>query len=390
MSTAALASAAASLMCIGFDHDPKLDPDGASFPEATGELIRLGASGAILFKRNIRSPQQLVRLTFALKKAAKRPFVLAIDQEGGRVARLRGMPFSDIPPMRQLGLSGDQRAAFACGRTLAGDLSHLGFDVDFAPVLDVDTNPDNPVIGDRSLSADPKIVARLGVALAEGIEEGGVASCAKHFPGHGDTAQDSHLVLPRLTHALERLRAVELLPFAAYARARLAAVMSAHVVFEALDPSVPATFSARIQTDLLRGELGFKGLSVCDDLEMKAISDNWPIGEAAVRAVRAGIDWLLVCHHPEVQLRCVEALIHEAERSAGFRRRLGEAHCRVETFAYRWYRPVSLGAIEAIDKLMRTHALSAQPQEGRAADISLAASDCGDGSDPTNYLDKAP
>lgn len=380
-----IASAAASLLCLGFDHDPERDPDGASFPEATGELIRLGASGAILFRRNIRSPRQLVRLTAALKRAAGRPFLLAVDQEGGRVARLRGVPFSDLPPMRRLGEEGSASAAAIRGATMAGDLSLMGFDVNFAPVLDVDTNPDNPVIGDRALGADPKVVARLGVALARGLEDGGVASCAKHFPGHGDTSQDSHLVLPRLTHPMERLRAVELLPFAAYARAGLAAVMSAHVVFEAIDPGLPATFSARIQTDLLRRELGFRGLSVCDDLEMKAIAANWPIDEAAVRAVRAGIDWLLVCHHPEAQLGCVEALVREAERSTDFRQRLFEAHCRVEAFAYRWFRPVSLGAIEAVDELMRAHEASARPAEDRAAGASPAL-----GADPTNYLDKVP
>ncbi len=372
----ALIHTAASLLCIGFDHDAARDPDGASFPEATGELIRLGASGAILFKRNVRSPQQLVRLTAALKRAAGRPFLLAVDQEGGRVARLRGAPFADIPPMRRLGEAGDRRAAHDLGKALARDLALVGFDVDFAPVLDVDTNPDNPVIGDRAISGDPERVARLGVALAQGLEACGIASCAKHFPGHGDTSQDSHLVLPRVAHAMERLRAVELLPFVAYVRAGLAAVMSAHVAFETIDPGVPATFSARIQTELLRRALGFQGLSVCDDLEMKAIAAHWPAEEAAVRAVRAGIDWLLVCHHPEVQLRCAEALAREAERSSEFRRRLLEAHCRVEAFVYRWFRPVPVGAAEAIGELM-AHA---------GGDGAMPADADGGGRDPTNYL----
>lgn len=370
-----LKSAAASLLCVGFEHDPGRDPNGAPFPEATAELLRMGVSGVILFQRNIRSPGQLVRLNAALKRAASNRLLLAVDQEGGRVARLRHLPFNDLPPARTLGETGNERRAFTRGMTLASDLSLVGFDVNFAPVLDVDTNPLNPVIGDRALSADPHVVARLGVALAKGLEAGGVASCAKHFPGHGDTAQDSHLELPRLNHSMKRLREVELVPFRAYARARLSAVMSAHVAFDAIDPGLPATFSAKIQTGLLRAELGFEGLNVCDDLEMNAIAAHFPIEEAAVRAVRAGIDWLLVCHHPEAQLRCVEALIHEAERSSDFRRRLRQAYARVQRFVVTWFREVTVREIAAVDRLMRDLSLT---DETPPASID----------DPTDYLDK--
>ncbi|MDR0966315.1 MAG: beta-N-acetylhexosaminidase [Myxococcales bacterium] len=338
---------AASLFCIGFEHDPLLDPNAEAIPDATRELIRLGVSGAILFKRNIRSPAQLARLTATLKNTANRPFLLAVDQEGGRVARLRGAPFTDLPPMRKIGEENDESLAFRCGQALAADLRGVGFDVDFAPVLDVDTNPLNPVIADRSFGSAPERVARLGIALARGLEEGGVASCAKHFPGHGDTSQDSHLDLPRLPHTMARLRSVELVPFAAYARAGLASMMSAHVVFEAVDPDLPATFSSKIQTDLLRGELGFDGLCICDDLEMRAIADRWPIPEAAVHAVRAGIDLLLVCHRPEAQLACIEALVREGERSSSFRARLREASHRVRNFAQRWFRPFTADDFEA-------------------------------------------
>ena len=157
--------------------------------------------------------------------------------------------------------------------------------------------------------------------------------------------------------------------------ARLSAVMSAHVAFDAIDPDLPATFSAKIQTGLLRAELGFEGLNVCDDLEMNAIRAHFSIEEAAVRAVRAGIDWLLVCHHPEVQLGCVEALIHEAERSSAFRRRLGEAQARVRRFAATWFRDVTVREIAAVDRLMRDLSL--------ADEVPPAAID-----DPTDYLDK--
>ncbi|HZA14015.1 MAG TPA: beta-N-acetylhexosaminidase, partial [Myxococcaceae bacterium] len=264
-------------------------------------LIDDGIFGAILFKRNIGSAEETAALCHELKALAGRPFILSVDQEGGRVARLRGPPFTSLPPMREIGRDGDAERAYRVGRLLAYELRAVGFDWDFAPVLDVDTNPANPVIGDRAFHSSPEVVAKLGVALARGLEDGGVASCAKHFPGHGDTATDSHLTLPRLPHPLERLRQVELFPFHAYARAGGASVMTAHVLFDAIDPEVPATLSAQVLDGLLRRELGFAGVLVSDDLEMKAITDHFGIAEAAVRGALAGVDLFLVCHRPEAQ-----------------------------------------------------------------------------------------
>src|SRR5262249_37567228 len=197
------------------------------------------------------------------------------------VARLRGPPYTSLPPMRLLGQRGDPETARRVGRLLAFELRATGFDWDFAPVLDVDSNPANPVIGDRSFGSDPAEVVRLGVALAEGMERAGVASCGKHFPGHGDTLQDSHLTLPVLEHGLERLEAVELVPFRAYARAGLASVMTAHVRFPALGEDGAATLSRKSITGLLRERLAFRGGVVRDDLGMKAIAHP---GGAAVAA----------------------------------------------------------------------------------------------------------
>ena len=202
-----------------------------------------GIFGAILFKRNVGTARETAALCRDIKTRAGRPFILSVDQEGGRVARLRGEPFTALPSMRELGQRGDEGLAERVGRLLAHELRAVGFDWDFAPVLDVDTNPANPVIGDRSFSRDADEVARLGVALGRGLEAGGVASCGKHFPGHGDTTTDSHLTLPRLPHDLERLRRVELVPFRAFAQAGLASLMTAHVLFDALEPGVPATMS---------------------------------------------------------------------------------------------------------------------------------------------------
>jgi beta-N-acetylhexosaminidase len=315
-------------MVVGF---PGRRPD----PDLTA-LVEDGVAGVILFGRNLGEPGETAGLVRDLKTLAARPFLVSVDQEGGRVARFRGGPFTRLPPMRTIGQRGDARLARRVGQLLAFELRALGIDWDFAPVLDVDTNPANPVIGDRSFARDPEDVARLAVALAEGLEAGGVASCGKHFPGHGDTLQDSHATLPVLTHGLERLRAVELVPFGAYSRARLAAVMTAHVRFPALGDDVPATLSQRVMQGILRDELGFRGVAVSDDLEMKAIAEP---AEAAVEAVRAGVDLLLVCHHAQVQRRVLDALVDAVERGHLTEQRFREAQARTEVLVRRFVQP---------------------------------------------------
>lgn len=299
-------------------------------------LIDDGLAGCILFKRNIESPGQTAGLIRALKAHAGRPFLLAVDQEGGRVARLRGPPFTALPPMRDVGLAKDEALAERVGRLLAFECRGLGFDWDFAPVVDIDTNPRNPVIGDRSFSREPQEVAQLGVALARGMEAEGVASCAKHFPGHGDTSQDSHVDLPHLPHALERLRSTELVPFAAYARAGLASVMTAHVIFDAVDPGMPATMSHKALTELLRGELGFEGVIVSDDLEMKAIADHYPVEAAVERGLMAGVDVFLVCHDPRVQTRAITAVVEAVEAGRISLARLEQSQERIAALARRF------------------------------------------------------
>ncbi|MGO9828987.1 MAG: beta-N-acetylhexosaminidase [Myxococcaceae bacterium] len=321
----------ARLFVVGFPGRT-LDPDLAT-------LVRDGVLGAVLFARNLGSAAESAELVAELKRSAGRPFLLAVDQEGGRVARLRGAPFTALPAMRELGRRGDVALARRAGRLLAYELSALGIDWDFAPVLDVDTNPDNPVIADRAFGSEPEQVAALGVALAQGLEEGGVASCAKHFPGHGDTRQDSHHTLPVLAHTLERLRQVELLPFRRYAQAGLASVMTAHVRFPALGEDLPATMSRRALSDLLRGELHFRGVCVSDDLEMKAISEHMGVEEATVEGARAGVDVFLVCEHADVQRRCLEALVRAVEAGHVPRQRLVEAHGRIDALLTRFSHP---------------------------------------------------
>src|SRR5512133_1247791 len=313
---------ASALLCVGF-HGKTPSPEVL-------ELIRRGVSGVILFSRNVESAEQVAELSAALKRAAGRPLLVTIDQEGGRVARLRApQGFTELPPMRAVGSANDDALAFEVGKLLGRELRAVGIDQDYAPVVDVDTNPANPVIGDRSFSRDPAAVGRLGAALALGLQAEGVAACAKHFPGHGDTSQDSHVDLPRLPHALERLRRVELLPFRALAQAGVAAVMTAHVVFERLDPRRPATLAPPAMR-LLRDELGFQGCCVSDDLEMKAVAEHFPLEEAAPGAVAAGVDQLLVCHRADLQAKAIDLVRGAVETGAVSRDRLAEARARVE------------------------------------------------------------
>jgi beta-N-acetylhexosaminidase len=281
--------------------------------------------GAILFKRNVGADlRETAELNARLAAAAPResPLLLAVDQEGGRVARI-GAPALRLPPMRALAEWMDAPTAERIAERQAAELAALGFTMNFAPVLDVDTNPQNPVIGDRAFSRDAEVVANLGVAWARGLAKGGVLACGKHFPGHGDTRADSHLELPVVDLGRAELE-THLLPFARAAAAGVASLMTAHVVFRTIDASVPATLSRAICTEL-RARIGFRGVLVSDDLEMRAIQDHVGVGEAAVRAIEAGCDALLVCSDFDLQEEAYAALVARAEADGAFRARCEEA-----------------------------------------------------------------
>jgi beta-N-acetylhexosaminidase len=298
-------------------------------PEALCELARAGKLGGfVLFRRNLGAPAQIAELTLALTSLAPadRPLWMSVDQEGGRVARL-GPPVVTLPPMRVLGEIDDPTLTRDAALVLGRQLRLLGFNLDFAPVLDVDTNPDNPVIGDRSFGREAERVIVHGRAFAAGLESAGVAACGKHFPGHGDTHVDSHFALPRLMHARERLDRVELAPFTALLP-ELPNLMTAHVLFDALDPARPATLSPKIIRELLRGELGYGGVIWSDDLEMKAISEQCGVDEAACAAIAAGCDSVLICSNTEQVLAAQRALSARAEREPDFAERLRDAAMR--------------------------------------------------------------
>jgi beta-N-acetylhexosaminidase len=229
--------------------------------------------------------------------------------------------------MRRLGARGDAALLTRAGALLGKQLAALGFNLNFAPVLDVDTNPANPVIGDRSFGATPEAVCLGALAFWQGMAPH-ILGCGKHFPGHGDTSVDSHLGLPRIEHDRARLQAVELVPFVAAARSNLDALMSAHIVVDALDPARPATLSRAVCTGLLRRDLAFEGVLFSDDLEMGAIASHFSIEEAAVLAVEAGCDALLICKDEALQERAHAALVREAEGSPAFLQRCSEAAVR--------------------------------------------------------------
>jgi beta-N-acetylhexosaminidase len=288
---------------------------GDTLPVELKALAReFGLGGVIVFSRNIAEPEQIAELCFeAARLVPDLPLWVSIDQEGGRVARLKA-PFTEWPPMATMGRSGDVALAGRFARALAAELRAVGITLDYAPVLDVNTNPKNPVIGDRALSDKADEVAKFGAAIVQGLQAEGVAACGKHFPGHGDTSSDSHLELPLVEHPIERLRDVELKPFRAAIEAGVAAIMTAHVFMPALDEERPATLSNRVVSGLLREELRFEGVILSDDLEMKAIASSYAVPAAAVLAVEAGCDGVLICGGDhDVQVSALEALIHAVE-----------------------------------------------------------------------------
>jgi len=310
--------------------------------------------GVVLFRKNITSPAQVAQLTDALQAIAQDagapPPWVAIDHEGGAVTRFpprsadpprhEASPLPRVTPLPSamaLGAAGDPALAQAAGRIAGRELRAMGIHLNFAPVLDVNTNPSNPIIGARAFGDSPVSVAALGLAYIHGLQEAGVAATAKHFPGHGDTTLDSHLGLPRVDHGRERLEAVELAPFAAAVRAGVAGIMTAHIVFPSLDPSgVAATLSAPILTGILRERWGFGGLVFTDSMSMRAIADNYGMGDAAVAAVQAGCDAVLALGEEAAQQEVLDRLADAIERGEITGARLSEIRARVAAEAVRW------------------------------------------------------
>ena len=300
-----------SLFMVGF-HGQEFSP------ELRDLLDDLSPCGVILFSRNIHEPDQVARLTHDLQSHAQKQLshglLIGVDQESGRVRRLLE-PFSRFPPALHMARSADPEAAVREFAEVTGrELRLVGFNVNFVPVLDVLATPDTPevsVIGDRSFGPEPQTVARLGATVIEAMRAAGVISCSKHFPGHGGTTVDSHVDLPVDARPRDIISARDLVPFETAMGLNVEMVMTAHVLYRALDPIFPATLSERVIGKLLRDEMGYRGVVITDDLDMGAVAASYPLDELAVSSLRAGVDVLMICHSVDKAISARTA-IHDA------------------------------------------------------------------------------
>lgn len=294
-------------------------------------IVNRGIGGVILFERNYKNPKQLASLIHGMQGLALSnsgiPLFVSVDQEGGRVCRLKA-PFSQLPFQSVLGRAGSEDLAFRFGRALGAELNSIGINIDYAPALDVNTNPANPIIGERAISCQPETTARLGSAIIKGFLEAGVIPVGKHFPGHGDTELDSHLDLPIVCKDSDTLEREELVPFMRAARESLPIIMTAHVVYPAWDKELPATFSKFILSGLLRKRLGFEGLIISDDLEMKAL-DIFPFNTLAELGIVAGLDLFMVCHDMEKTFALQSQIIQGIENGTFSPKRIDESLERI-------------------------------------------------------------
>lgn len=352
-------------------------------PETRAHLERYRFGGVCLFRRNIQGPAQVRRLTDDLRGALGPEMFIAVDQEGGAVQRVLELALAPAP--MALGAVGADEIAEKVGEVVGRGLISLGINWDFAPSLDVNTDPRNPVIGDRSFGSDPKRVARLGLAWAKGLERAGVMASVKHFPGHGDTALDTHLDLPTVDKSLEELERTELYPFGRAAEAGVASVMSAHIVFPTLDPDHPATLSRPILTGLLRGGMKYSGIVITDALDMQAITKWYSVGEAAAKSVAAGADMILSLGKPEVHVVQLEALARALDKGEIPTRQAEESLQRLSQAARRFpsqprpYRESQLAEDRALMDEVALRSITAyrkpvRPEAGQKVLIASAGS----------------
>lgn len=298
-------------------------------PEALRLIREQRVGGIIYFARNVRDVRQVAELSDQLQQAAREagtlPLLISIDQEGGMVARITdGVAL--MPGAMALAAGSTAEDAYEAARICGEELSALGINWNFAPVLDVNNNPRNPVIGVRSFGESPERVAELGAATVRGLQDAGVAATAKHFPGHGDTEVDSHLDLPIVPHGRERMREVELKPFIRAMEAGVDCIMTSHIYFPAFEErKLPVTLSPSVLKGLLRGELGYEGVIVTDCMEMHAISKHYGTVKAAVLAIEAGADAVLVSHTYELQAGAVEAIVSAVQAGRISEERIDES-----------------------------------------------------------------
>lgn len=296
--------AAGQILNLGFD--------GAKYTSSLGSWFKkIKPGGVTLFRGNLENKEQAKTLIGDLKKLSEDvtglPLLVCIDQEGGRVSRLP-KDFVAYPTARSLGEDGSHDKVFEVYQNIGKTLREIGVNVNFAPVLDLNTNKDNPIIGDRSFGADPEKVTELGRGAIRALKKEGVLACAKHFPGHGNTKIDSHFDLPIDDRTKSRFEEAELRPFEMAIEEEVDFIMTAHVKYPAFDEKYPATLSRKVVTGLLRYQLGYSGVIVADDLDMKAITDTWSDDEAVELAIGAGVDMILVCRQGNRQQNAFEKI----------------------------------------------------------------------------------
>lgn len=314
---------------------------GTEMSEEFKNAVRTCKIGnVILFQENVRDCEQLKQLCSDIQTFVRaetgHSALIAIDQEGGVVTRMREDGVN-VPGAMALGAAGDPENARRAGRLIGRELRHLGVNFNFAPTVDVNSNPQNPVIGVRSYGDDPKKVGLFAEQAVKGLKEGGVLCAAKHFPGHGDTDLDSHLALPCVNKSLEQLEQVELVPFRAAVRAGVPAVMTAHILFPQLEPqAIPATMSRRIIQGLLRKKLGFDGLVVSDCMQMAAIASHYGTVEGTLASFQAGVDLVEITHDPTLCAKAAERVLQAAESGELDMKELDESVDRILALKKHW------------------------------------------------------
>lgn len=306
--------------------------------------------GAIYFSRNYESPAQIAELSNEIQDTRKHqhlPLFISIDHECGKITRLK-KPFTLFPEPSNLGEVNSPKLSFEVGQVNARELSAVGINLNFAPVLDVNSNAQNPIIGNRAFSRNPDICASIGSAYVRGLQKGGVMGCAKHFPGHGETSTDSHKELPKISKTIEKLDQLELIPFKKVFKSKVDFCMTAHILNSQIDPDYPATLSHTTIQEVLRSHCRFSKVIITDDMEMNAISDNYDDIEAAELAVNAGVDILLYCHSFERQQKIVEHLVRKFESGSLDINLLEESNKRILSLKTHYlsnFKPVYIPAI---------------------------------------------
>lgn len=308
--------------------------------------------GVVLLGRNVADDLRITARTLnELQAMSEEPLFIISDQEGGMVARFIDNVTLFASNMA-LGAAGDPELAYKAAVATAEELMAIGVNYNFAPTVDVNNNADNPIIGTRSYGESPDRVAEFAVRTIRGYQDSGLIACTKHFPGHGDTAVDSHLALPTVPYERHRLDEIELKPFRATIAAGLSTIMTTHIMFPAFDTQRPATLSKNVITGLLRNEMGFKGVVVTDCMEMKAIADNFGTPEACVMAIEAGVDLVLVCHTRATQQAAREAILQAVESGRIPESRIDESVSRIRALKQQYSldsrRAVNLDALETV------------------------------------------